>query len=139
MSERRCKSCLFKPNHHHIKLIRECRKHHYHLTKDDKKVKYYIGITNLGILLLLLKFLLQGRTVIEWSLNHFQQLVMVLMKNDLAYRFNVSQQTISRMFNKWISHMGEKLSPLIRWPDQDKLQKTLPMSFRTFFSKCVHH
>ena len=112
--------------------------------KDDKKVKYYTGITNLGTLLLLLKFLLQGRTVIERSLNHFQQLVMVLMKlrlnleeNDLAYRFNVSQPTISRMFNKWISHMGEKLSPLIRWPERDELRKTLPMSFRTFFSKCV--
>ena len=71
---------------------------------------------------------------------------MVLMKlrlnleeNNLAYsnRFNVSQPTISRMFNKWISHMGEKLSPLIRWPERDELQKTLPMSFRTFFSKCV--
>ena len=82
--------------------------------KDDKKVKYYTGITNLGTLLLLLKFLLQGRTVIERSLNHFQQLVMILMKlklnleeNDLAYRFNVSQPTISGMFNKWISYMGD--------------------------------
>ena len=96
--------------------------------KDDKKVKYYTGITNLGTLLLLLKFLLQGRTVIELSLNHFQQLILVLMKLrlnleeiDLAYRFNVSQPTISRIFNKWISHMGEKLSYLIRWPGRDEL------------------
>ena len=88
--------------------------------KDDKKVKYYTGISNLGTLLLLMQYLLQGRTVIERSLNHFQQLVMVLMKlrlnleeNDLAYRFSVSQPTISRMFNRWISHMGEKLSPLV--------------------------
>ena len=30
--------------------------------------------------------------------------------------------------------MGEKLSPLIRWPERDALQKTLPMSFRTFLA-----
>lgn len=91
-----------------------------------------------------MQYLLQGRTVIERSLNHFQQLIMVLMKlrlnleeNDLAYRFNVSQPTISRMFNRWISHMSEKVSPLVRRPDQDELRKTLPMSFRTYFSKCV--
>ena len=112
--------------------------------KDDKKVKYYTDITNLGTLLLLLHFLLQGRSVIKRSLNHFQQLVMVLMKlrlnleeMDLAYRFNVSQPTISRMFNKWISHMAKRLSPLIRWPGRDELRKTLPMAFRAFFSKCV--
>ena len=87
---------------------------------DDKKVKYYTGLTNISTLFLLLQFLVQGRTIIERSLNSFQQLVMVLMKlrlnleeNDLAYRFDVSQSTISRMFHKWKSLMAERLAPLI--------------------------
>ena len=112
--------------------------------RDDKKVKHYTGITNLPTLLLLLKFLLPEMKSVERSLSNFQQIVMVLMKLrlnleevDLAYRFNVSQSTISRMFKKWISYMGHKLSPLIRWPCRDELTKTLPMAFRNFFSKCV--
>ena len=110
---------------------------------DDKKVKYYTGVTNLPTLLLLLKFLLPGMKSIERSLTHFQQIVMVLMKlhlnleeNCLAYQFNISQSTVSRMF-LWISYMGHKLAPLIRWPCRDELRKTLPMAYRNFFSKCV--
>ena len=38
---------------------------------DDKKVKYYTGVTNLPTLLLLLKFLLPGMKSIERSLTHF--------------------------------------------------------------------
>jgi len=41
------------------------------------------------------------------------------------------------MFHKWISLMAERLAPLIRWPNQDELRKTLPMTFRNFFSKCT--
>jgi len=55
----------------------------------------------------------------------------------MAYQFNVSQSTISRMFKKCISYMGHKLSPLIQWPCRNELRKTLPMTFRNFFSKCV--
>ena len=90
---------------------------------DDKKVKYYTGITNLPTLLLLLKFSLPEMKSVERSLTNFQQIVITLMKlrlnleeTNLAYRFNVSQSTISRTFKKWISYMGHKLSPLIRWP-----------------------
>ena len=78
------------------------------------------------------------------SLTHYQKLMMVLLKlrlnleeNDLAYRFNVSQSTVSRTFKKWISCMGEKLAPLICWPSWIEIRKTLPMAFRNFFSKCV--
>ena len=79
---------------------------------DDKKVKHYTGLSNFGTLMLLLDFLLPEMKTVERSLTHFQQLMMVLLKlrlnleeNDLAYRFNVSQSTVSRMFKKWISCM----------------------------------
>ena len=111
---------------------------------DDKKVKYYTGLSNLGTLLLLLDLLLPGMSTVERSLTHFQQLVMVLLKLrlnleeiDLAYRFNVSQPTVSRMFKKWMMCMGEKLAPLIRWPSRNEIRKTMPMAFRSFFGKCV--
>ena len=30
-----------------------------------------------------------------------------------------------------------RLKPLIKWPQQEKLQKTMPMDFRSNFKKCV--
>jgi len=82
-----------------------------------KKVKYSTGVTNLPTLLFFLKFLLSEVKSVEKSLT---QIVMTLMKlceeTDLAYQFNVSQSTISRMFKRWISYMGHKLSPLIWCP-----------------------
>ena len=114
---------------------------------DDKKVKDYTGLLNFGTLMLLINFLLPEMKTVERSLTHFQQLMMVLLKlslnleeNDLAYRFNVSQSTVSGMFKKWISYMGEKLASLICWLRQIEIRKTLQMAFRNFFSKvCVYY
>lgn len=33
--------------------------------------------------------------------------------------------------------MYERMKPLVMWPDQEQLHKTMPMEFRKKFSKCV--
>ena len=42
---------------------------------------------------------------------------------DLAYRFGVSQSTISKVFNKCIEWMYIRLNPLVHWPERDVIQK----------------
>ena len=63
--------------------------------------------------------------------------MVVLMKlrlnvgdQDLAFRYGVSQSTISRYFSKWIDVMYVHLKPLIKWPKRDRLLKTMPADFR---------
>ena len=70
--------------------------------------------------------------------------MMVLMKlrlnlgdQDLAYRFQVTQSTVSRYFNRWLDVLYTCLSCLITWPGRDQLMKTMPMEFRKHFRKCV--
>ena len=66
---------------------------------------------------------------------------MVLMKLrlnvphlDLAYRFGVSQATVSRTFTHWLFIMDVQLSPLIGWPDREELWRTKP---RTMISTTI--
>ena len=71
-------------------------------------------------------------------------MILVLMKlrlnfgdQDLAFRFGVSQSTVSRCVGKWVDNLYVHLKPLIKWPDRDQLLKTMPMDFRKNFKNCV--
>ena len=48
---------------------------------------------------------------------------------DLAYRFNISKPTASRIFDKWIDLMATARKFLITWPDREELQRTMPTDF----------
>ena len=60
-----------------------------------------------------------------------------LEEQDLAFRFEVSQPTVSRLFNKWISVLAQILSPLIRWPNKEERVVNLPEVFKRFFADCT--
>ena len=70
--------------------------------------------------------------------------MMVLMKlrlnlanQDLAYRFNIHQSTVSRKFRLLIDAMFVRLRLLIKWPERDIVGDTMPMIFRNNFKKCI--
>ena len=74
----------------------------------------------------------------------FDQLLVTLMKlqlnapdQDLAYRFSISQSTVSRCITKWLDKLHVKLSPLINWPERDQLRKTMPTCSRKNFRSCA--
>ena len=48
-----------------------------------------------------------------------------LSEEDIAYRFRISQSTVSRISGKWIKIMAESLKFLIRWPSRDEGQPFL--------------
>lgn len=112
---------------------------------DDNKVKYYTGLTNFAVLKALFDFVEPGITSTHKSaLSKFQQLVLTLMKmrlntsnQDLAVRFDVSDTTVSRVFQNMLNVLDVYLKPLIHWPEREELQKTMPMSFRTHFGTKV--
>jgi len=112
---------------------------------DDLKVKYYTGLPDFTVLKALYDYVDPDITLTHKSaLNKFQQLILVLMKLrlntanlDLAVRFNVSDTTVSRVFQSVMDVLNVALQPLIHWPDRDSLKKTMPMSFRTHFGTKV--
>lgn len=60
-----------------------------------------------------------------------------LSEQDIAYRFGVSQSTISRTFRTTLNILHACLKHLIIWPEREVLRKTMPMQFRQEFGKRV--
>ena len=67
--------------------------------------------------------------LIKLRLNLFDQ--------DLAYRFGISQSTVSRYFKIWITIMFVRLQPLVKWPGREELQLTMPIEFKKHFNRRV--
>ena len=56
---------------------------------------------------------------------------------DLAYRFNISRSTVSRIFLAWMCVMDVRLMPLIVWPERQDLIRTMPQCFQESFGTKV--
>lgn len=110
----------------------------------DEKVLFFTGLPTWQLLLVLYTYLCPHLPV-KKSLNKFKQLMLTLMRlrlnvstTFLAYLFNVSLSTASRVFTDVTDVMFIRMKPLIIWPERDVLQKTMPMQFRKHFGKkCV--
>ncbi|XP_077551226.1 uncharacterized protein LOC144164850 [Haemaphysalis longicornis] len=113
--------------------------------QDRNRVKFYTGLPSFAMLLALFNLLEKSipsgpRNV----LTRFQEMLPTLMRlrlgvplQDLAYRFNVSQATATRVVERWLSVMHVRLNKLVKWPEREHLQRTMPMCFRQAFGTRV--
>ena len=67
------------------------------------------------------------------------EMLMTLMKlrlnlreDDLAFRFNVSQSTVSKVISTWLPFLHKELKPFIYWPTQDEIRKYYPCCFHRY-------
>ena len=115
------------------------------LKDDDKRVSFYTGLPNFSVLMLVFTFVSSCVTTSALNaLRPFDEMILFLMKLrlnltecDLGYRFNISQPSVSRIFNKWLDVFHARLSWLIRWPGRDELLISLPRAFKRSFPRCV--
>ena len=108
------------------------------LKNDEKMCRFYTGLSSYTVLIAL--FQIVSSAIHESpvaKLTHFQCFTLTVMKLrlnlnnfDLACRFGVSEATVSRVFSRWIEAMDTRLSFLIKWPDRESLQRTMPFCFR---------
>lgn len=112
---------------------------------NDNKVEFYTGLTNLKLLLALFDFVHKEIPYCSRSaLSKFEKLTLTLMRlrlnltlTDLAYRFNVSNSTVSTVFIDITDLLFVYLRPLIKWPERAELWKTTPIGFRKHFGTKV--
>ncbi|XP_019859329.1 PREDICTED: uncharacterized protein LOC100640513 [Amphimedon queenslandica] len=104
---------------------------------SEKLLRLYTGLNSFTVLMAVFH-LVSGAIVGNplSKLDKFACFTMVLMKlrlnannSDLAFRFGVSESTVSRVFSKWIKVMDVRLNFLITWPKRELIQKTMPFSF----------
>ena len=111
---------------------------------SDSKVLFYTGLPSLEILMVVFEHVSPHATRKTLSLYRFQEFVIVLMKlrlnmpqQDLAYRFQVSHSTVSRIFSSWLVVMDTRLFPLLSWPEREQLWRTMPQCFMYSLGKKV--
>ena len=111
---------------------------------SDDKTRFYTGLPDFHLLTKTFEFVSPHVTRRTKTLSLFQEFVMVLIKLrlnvpnlDLAYRFEVSLSTVSRVFKAWMEVLDVRLSPLISWPEREELWRTMPRCFQYTFSKAT--
>ncbi|XP_078656629.1 LOW QUALITY PROTEIN: uncharacterized protein LOC144902867 [Branchiostoma floridae x Branchiostoma belcheri] len=112
--------------------------------QSDDKVRFYTGLPSYEVLMVVCDHVAPFVSRRSQNLDSFQEFMIVLMKlrlntplKDLAYRFNVSLSTVSRIFNLWIVVTDARLACFISWPDRERLWRTMPMCFQYTFDKKV--
>ena len=111
---------------------------------SDDKTRFYTGLPDFHLLTKTFEFVSSYVTRRTKTLSLFQEFVMVLIKLrlnvpnlDLAYRFEVSLSTVSRIFKAWMEVLDVHLSPLISWPEREELWRTMPRCFQYTFGKAT--
>ncbi|XP_026012899.1 uncharacterized protein LOC113015174 [Astatotilapia calliptera] len=109
--------------------------------KNEDKTKFYTGLPNFLVLIQIFELCEPYITSGPMSLlSKFEQFILVLLRlrlnlplKDLAFRFNISLSTASRVWHKVIDILHKRLEFLIEWPERHVLQATMPLSFRQAF------
>ena len=65
------------------------------------------------------------------------RLCLNLPGQDLAYRFSIHEPSVSLRFARALEVLFHKLKPLIVWPEEDTLLKTMPMLHHKHYTQCV--
>ena len=111
---------------------------------SSEKVRFFTGLSSYDALLIVFEHVAPHVPRRAKVLDTFQEFVMVLIKlrlnvpfQDLAYHFNISLSSVSRIFNSWITVMDARLSCVINWPNRKDPWKTMPMCFQYTFGRKV--
>ncbi|XP_038068667.1 uncharacterized protein LOC119738024 [Patiria miniata] len=115
------------------------------LAGNDEQVRYYTGLPTYTIVVAIFNLVSPNIDVTHRSaMSKFQQMMIVLMRLklnlsecDLAYRFDVAQSTISRVFKLTLDVLFTRLNHFILWPEREELRLAMPMQFREHFGKRV--
>ena len=62
-----------------------------------------------------------------------------LMEADLAFRFQISQSTVSRIIITWINFLYAKFKDISLWPSKQHINHFMPQLFKEFYptTRCI--
>lgn len=118
---------------------------------NEKLIRYYTGFTK-DSFNAIYKFLVPDETVCPLTytgkgnhpkaeiLNLKNQLLLTLCKlrndsdlQDLAFRFSITQQVASVVFNSWINYMFLRFGEVSIWPPRNILYENMPEGYKKDF------
>ncbi|CAN7950193.1 unnamed protein product [Ixodes pacificus] len=113
--------------------------------ENKDMVPFYTGLPNFAILLAVFQLIQRRVSHNDRNcLTKFQEMIVFLIRlrlntplQDLAYRFQVSQPTISRIVDRWLEAAFTSMASGVAWLPRNVLRKTMPMAFRETFGTRV--
>ena len=132
--------------------------------QNDEAINFYTGFENYQVLLACFKFLGDDVNHLQYvgstskstthaeargaprALSPLNEFFLVLCRlrcalliNDIAYRFGISQSTVSRIFTTWINFLYFKFKDINLWPSRQEINECMPQSFRTSYptTRCI--
>ena len=119
---------------------------------SDKLVTVYTGLQNVRLFEWLYNRIANNAKSLKYypqtsmqkqrssrKLNIRSTLFMVLVKirlgltdNDLAFRFQLSQSTVSNILNAWLPFLSKEFETLIHWPTREQNERAYPKCFQKF-------
>ena len=129
---------------------------------DNAKVAFYTGFSSYACLQAFYQFLGPAASCLIYSKKQEEHLVqkggeskmfrprslppieelfltlvrlrLGLLEQDLAYRFNISQSTVSRITCTWINFLYLKLKEIPLWPPRELVRANMPKQFKGQYS-----
>ncbi|XP_042146266.1 uncharacterized protein LOC121835826 [Ixodes scapularis] len=113
--------------------------------ENKDMVPFYTGLPNFAILLAVFQLIQRRVSHNDRNcLTKFQEMIVFLIRlrlntplQDLAYRFQVSQPTISRIVDRWLEAAFTSMASGVAWLPRNVLRETMPMAFRETFGTRV--
>ena len=133
------------------------------ITNNDDAIHFYTGFSNFKMLKICYEYL--GPSVYHlkyWGSNSkassvesrgtpramtplnefflfFCRVRCSLMEKDLAFRFQISQSTVSRIFITWINFLYFKFKDIPIWPSKHQVNHFMPPLFKEFYpsTRCI--
>jgi hypothetical protein len=109
---------------------------------DDRRVKFYTGFPNSETLEIVFQETVTRVKRKKTKLSKEDEFLLTLVKlrrnlamTDLAYRFNISQTSVTTIFHAWLDALYLTVGGLVTWPATDVCQ--LPEVFRNEVFKKV--
>ncbi|XP_041847320.1 uncharacterized protein LOC121643832 [Melanotaenia boesemani] len=133
---------IVKENGHLKNELAEFKMTEQFLKDDDEKVKYYTGLPSYATFQVLLSNIMPFLPHEESELTHFQMILLTFMRlkldlpmEHISHLLNVHLQTARAAFNSTVRVLHARLSPLVRWPDRERLWVSMPHQFMEAFGK----
>ena len=114
------------------------------VVEDENKLYFYTGTPTVPIFDLVFDFAensINQSDISKWTKQ--EMFIMILMRlplglleRDLAYRFDISQLSLSKILLEWLPILATRLSFSVTRTRREELWKALPACFRESFPKC---
>ena len=102
------------------------------LKEDDNLTSFYTGLPSHSVLVAVFTLVEKCVTEASLKLTNFQCFLLTLMKlrlnlanYDLGFRFSIHESTVSRNLINWLQIMDVHLAPLIHWPENVAVKRTI--------------